>query len=315
MTMPSQRALAKMRSGVGSEAASYLIQGINFPSFYGKTFYVDSVTGSNTYNGLTPGQPVATIAYAISLCTAAKGDRILVFPGHAESISAAGGITVDKSGVSIIGMGNGANRPTITWANTAATFLISAANVLIRNIRCTPSVDEVVTMFSVTAAGVTFDTVDHFETASCQTIQFLLTTAAADDLTVRNCHHAQENAAGSAQAWICLVGVDRARIEDNVFLLALNDSATSAVIRMMTTICKNFVVARNLIKLTGYSSGLVSAILDSVTTSTGLCTDNRIGTNVAANTTINDVPAAYSFNNLCTNAVDKSGIVDPVVDT
>lgn len=315
MTMLSQKALQKLRSAVGGGPASEIIQQLMYPQFYGKTFYVDSNTGSDTYSGLSPAQPLATISAALALCTAAKGDRIMLFPNHAESISAAGGITVSKSGVSIIGMGNGTARPTITWANTAATFLISAANVLVKNIRCTPSVDEVVTMFSVTAAGVTLDTVDHFETASCQTIQFLLTNASADDLTVRNCHHAQENAAGSAQAWICLIGVDRARIEDNIFLLALNDSATSAVINMKTTICKNFVVARNLIKLTGYSASLLSAILDSVTTSTGLCADNRIGTNVAANTTINDVPAAYSFNNLCTNAVDKSGIVDPVVDT
>ena len=233
--------------------------GGDVPFSTGTYFYVDSNTGSNSNDGKSVGRPVATIAYAISLCTANKGDVIIVFPGHAESISAAGGITVDKAGVTIVGLGVGALRPTISFANTAATFLISAANVYIANLRVTSTVDEVVKMFSVTAAYVTLDNIEHFETASAQTIQFLLTSAAADYLTVKNCYHYQANAAGSAQKWIELVGCDNARIIDNTFILTLNNAATSAIINATTAVV-NCQIARNTLLQTGGTTQ-TSAIL------------------------------------------------------
>ncbi len=94
----------------------------------------------------------------------------------------------------------------------------------------------------------------------------------------------------------------------------LKDHATSALVRVITTACLDVTIARNIVKFLGYSAATLSCFL-STNTTTGLVVDNRVGTDVAANTTINDMPGCYSFNNLCTNAIDKSGIVDPVVDT
>lgn len=95
----------------------------------GKVFWVSNVT-----TGLLPGQrggsdsnkgtfdsPFSTIDSAIGQCAAGRGDVILVKPGHAETISAAAAITLDVDGVAIVGLGTGANRPTLTFdtANTA----------------------------------------------------------------------------------------------------------------------------------------------------------------------------------------------------
>jgi hypothetical protein len=87
----------------------------------GKIFFVDSATGSDVNDGLSPDDPVKTLDYAIGLCTANKGDIIFIMPNHTENITAAGGITCDVEGVRIVGMGKGDNRPEIKWAGAAAS--------------------------------------------------------------------------------------------------------------------------------------------------------------------------------------------------
>src|SRR3970040_704418 len=98
----------------------------------GDTFFVHGGTGTDGAGyGQNPDAPVATIDYAIGLCTANKGDVIYVLPGHAETINTAGAIEADKAGISIIGLGNGEDRPGITVGSTldTATVLVSAADV------------------------------------------------------------------------------------------------------------------------------------------------------------------------------------------
>src|SRR6185295_14972684 len=209
----------------------------------GNIYFVDSVTGSSTGGG-SPEAPCATIAQALSLCTASNGDIIYLYPTHAESIGASG-LAWNKAGVSIIGLGIGALRPTLTWHTTDAVVTVSAANMLIKNIRTTVDLDEVVSMFLVTGAGVTFDEVDFVEGTSAQAIQWLLTTNAADYLTIKNCRHIQINAAGSAQKWIQLVGPDYTKIVDNTFLIVAAASTSSELISGSTAViyCE---IARNL---------------------------------------------------------------------
>ena len=101
------------------------------PATTGTYFFVSSGTGSNSHSGKNPAEALATIDYAIGKCTDSKGDVIVVMPGHAETISAAGGITADVAGITIIGLGNGGLRPIITFSGTASTFVISAANVTV----------------------------------------------------------------------------------------------------------------------------------------------------------------------------------------
>lgn len=104
----------------------------------GKIWWVDS-TNTLATDAAGVGQnsnfPLATIDYAIALCTASSGDVIYLMPGHAETITTAGGITLDVAGVSIIGLGNGDARPTITFATgAAASMLVSASDCRISNV-------------------------------------------------------------------------------------------------------------------------------------------------------------------------------------
>lgn len=283
------------------------------PLTMGSVFYVSSLLGSNSNSGES-NAPLATIAAAIGLCTADKGDIIIVLPGHAETISAAGGITVNKAGVAIIGLGRGSLRPTLSFAATAATFAISAANVLIRNLRVTATIDEVVKMFHITAPYVTLEDIEHFETATFQTIQFVLTSALADYLEIRRCYCYQVTAAAAAQAWIQLVGIDGGIIEDNTFRLTLSNNAASVTISGSTA-CLGTVVRRNTIVQLGGTTQ-VSAILF-VDSSTGIMVhDNRCAVGSTALPGIVDVGnAGYAAENYALNGADKSGIIDPVADS
>lgn len=278
----------------------------------GNVFFVDSGSSGRrdaADHGTSPDTPFATIDYAIGRCTADNGDVILVMPGHTETIAAAAGIACDVAGVSIIGLGMGGARPTITWSATGSTWTVSAANVTIANIRCTVSVDEVVKLFVVSAANVTFDRVDFFETASAQAIQFMLTTAAADYLTIRNCVHRQLTAAGSAQVWIELVGTDHTRIIDNSIFIVANASTSSICISGSTTVIYAE-IARNQIMWIG---GTITKAID-LGSGTGVVSDNRIALSSTAGAITDVITAtgAYKHQNFAIDAPAIGSTITPV---
>lgn len=277
----------------------------------GTNFFVSSVTGSSANNGLSWATAKATVAQALALCTASKNDRIFVAPDHAETVGASG-LAWNVAGVSIIGVGNGSNRPTFTWHTTDAVVTVSGNNMLIANIRTTVDVDEIVSMFLVTGAGVTFDGVDFVEGTSAQAIQWMLTTAAADQLTIKNCRHVQLTAAGSAQKWIQVVGTDGFRCVDNTFQIVANASTSSELISGSTALvyCE---IARNLIQFIGAT---IDSVINLVTGSTGIIADNRIasGTAVATAAAITG-DGCFMFNNLWADTAAASGLLAPAVDT
>lgn len=118
----------------------------------GARFFVHSGTGTDGAGyGKSPDSPVATIDYAIGLCTASKGDIIYVMPGHNEGLGAAQ-IAVDVAGVQIIGLGKGSLTPRIDFDNAAASIDISANGCLLKNLRLLPSVTAVLIGIDVMAA-------------------------------------------------------------------------------------------------------------------------------------------------------------------
>lgn len=242
----------------------------------GERFYVHSGAGSNSNTGRTPDTPFASLVFALTQVSENTNDVIYIMPGHAETLTGAAHIACNKIGVTIIGLGTGTNRPTFTFGNTAATWAISAANVTVKNIRVTSSVDEMVKMFHVTAAYCTLDNIEHFETTSMQTLQFLLTSALANNITVKNCEHYQVTAAAGTQKWIELVGVTRARILDNLFILTLKDETASHTISGSTAVI-NVEIARNIF-IQRAAANTQTTVVNLVTTSSGFIHDNRAGT-------------------------------------
>lgn len=274
------------------------------PKGRGNVFYVHSGTGASGYAGTSPEYPKATLTQALALCTANIGDIIIVMQGHAEDIIAASGITVSVGGVSIIGLGNGAERPTFTFKTaTTATWLVSGANVLIENIIVQNDIDSMALMFSVTGANATFRKVDHVETASKQTLKFIVTTATGDGLTVENCKHVQVTAGGTK--WIDLVGCDNAVIRNNIFHV----SAATFIVGGTTTESLNVTIANNLFVNPADAASVVL-----LASSTGMVAYNGGGGAKSAIAGMFALAGAYGVENYSVNTANKSGLLDPVVD-
>jgi len=110
------------------------IQADNILGTRGDVYYVHSGSGSDAvYYGGRPDKAFATIDYAIGKCTANQGDVIIVLPGHTEDIASATELVADVAGISIIGVGSGGDRPTLTLTASASTISITAASVVFQN--------------------------------------------------------------------------------------------------------------------------------------------------------------------------------------
>ena len=125
----------------------------------GDIFFVNSSHGdaSDTAGfGKSPDSPVATIDYAISLCTAGAGDVIYAMPGHVETIAAAGGLNFDIAGVHLIGLGAGTIQATLDFTAEASSVTITAANVTIEDMLVTSGAADITIGFDVSAEDFTF---------------------------------------------------------------------------------------------------------------------------------------------------------------
>lgn len=156
----------------------------------GNVLYADSVNGGSTGPGFSPETANSTLIGAMGKATANNDDVIYIAPGHAESVTAAAGMTFSKAGLRYIGRGVGRNRPVITFStSTAAQIIISGANQTFSNIVFDfTGVDAIVAAISVTGADVAFEDCEFIcnsATAGC--VLGILTAATATRLRVERC--------------------------------------------------------------------------------------------------------------------------------
>lgn len=78
---------------------------------------------------------VTTLGEGFKRCRPNMNDVVFVLPGHAESVDSATFGSDLVAGTNIIGLGNGADRPTLTWTLAAGKFLVSVPSVFIQNFR------------------------------------------------------------------------------------------------------------------------------------------------------------------------------------
>jgi hypothetical protein len=278
----------------------------------GSVFYVNSVTGSNSNNGQSWLSPVATIDYAIGLCTADKGDVIYVAPMHAETISAAAGIVCDIAGVTIIGLGTGSFRPTITFTTaTTADLDIDAANVTIRNLRFICAMAALAAPIDVNAASFTMEDCTFLVSAAANhPLIVVLTDANANHMAIRRCRMLLEydNAVTpliittARTVAIRLVGADYAVIEDN----HIEGNFTVACIDSLTTACRGVSIKRN--SLRNVQTTNIAGLIDLVAATTGVVAHN-VGfhgytTDIA---TVIDPASCAMVENYVSNVVTETG--------
>jgi hypothetical protein len=167
----------------------------------GNVWYVGSTDGLDGGNyGTKWDTPFATIDYAIGRCTADKACVIYVLPFHAETVTSA--ITVDVAGVSIIGIPRGRNLPTITANGTIDAITVTAADVMIANLRfAAPGTDAQTSDINIAAARVTVQNTVHIGSdTGDDKVDIITITAAGHDFLLdglRIYNSVQEGAGGA----------------------------------------------------------------------------------------------------------------------
>lgn len=145
-----------------------------------QVYYVQSghPSASNSNDGTDPNFPRATLASAIGLPTAGRGDLILIGAGHSENVAVAGGITAALAGVTVLGLGDGQQRPRFSLTDAAASVIVSASDVTFENLVFLVGADSITIMLDVNA----------------------------DDFTLKNCEFRENTAV--AQQWLTAVDIN-----------------------------------------------------------------------------------------------------------
>lgn len=204
-------------------------------SYSGKIRWVYS--GGSVHTDGSFNRPYLTIDEGIN--ASAAGDLLLVKAGHTETLVAAGAITMDVAGVSIIGLGTGNNRPVLTFTPAAAsTSNVSwtAANCSFENIVCVAGLDALTKPFSITGARPYLDIEWQDGSATVEAETVVLTTATADNLHIK-LKYLGFTAGNACVAPVKLVGCTDGRVE-----IDFHGVASTAVVNFVTTLSTNILV-------------------------------------------------------------------------
>lgn len=234
----------------------------------GKVFWVgNSATllpgeksASNGNNG-TFHAPFSTIDYAVGQCAANRGDIIFVRPNHTETVTAAAGLDLDVAGIALVGLGSGANRPTVNFTTaTTADMDVDAANITMVNFLFTGGVDALVAPIDVNSND--FKLIDcEYRDVTGQATDVILADANADRLLIDGYFHNGAAAAGANSA-IALIGMDNPVVRN--FKLVGNFAVGAIDIRTTAAVDVDF--------HSGYvwnKNAADIAIVDTITASTG----------------------------------------------
>jgi|GEM_PF-515254 len=268
----------------------------------GNVFYVDSVTGSDADSGTTWALAEASLAAAIGDCTANKGDIIFVAPTHAESLAAAQ-IDVSTTGITIIGLGNGSIRPTITMTNIASSVDVTASNVTIKNIRFYSTTADTTIGVHITGDDVTLEGCEFTDTGGFEFTAAISLGSAADRIIIKNCDFVSTSGAAAAEAILITSGVvDRCSlIENRIF----GDYTAAGI--LSDQINTNMLIEGN--KVTNIAAGVHAIELTAA--ATGFLVNNILYTDAYA--TGLDPGSLKCIENYFVDAIDEGSYLIPAM--
>jgi len=296
----------------------------------GQIFFVSNATtllagqvgGSNGNDG-SFNKPFATIQYAISRCTANRGDIVIVKAGHAETIANATTLLINVAGVAIVGLGSGSNRPKLTYTTAiTANVPVTAANCSISNFLFVANFADITSAMTATSTNTPTDfVIDNCEFRDTSSVLNFLktftgnaTANSVDGFTYINNRVFGLSTTAASQAVIIAAATNRCTYSDNfVVYPVLNDTAT--LVDFGANAQLNLTVARNRVFRPSTSTTGGHLFSGGSTTSTGYVYDNYAWhlDNSAALLAPTGTKLGFQ-NNFCmvTGAADKSGLINPV---
>ena len=196
--------------------------------------------------GQNPDKPLATVAYALtnaaSLTPAlAAGDVIYVMPGHVETIAAAAGWAAATAGIAIIGLGRGSNKPTITFStDPLADINVTAANILIKNLRLVGNIDSLVNFLDLDADWFFGEDLDFVTSSTFEALGFINLATTKDHFYFKRLTALQPtDPAGTDGAvdtgFLFCIDSENIVVEDSTFY----GNFETAIFHNRTTACKN----------------------------------------------------------------------------
>lgn len=217
-------------------------------SVIGTVFYVDSVNGTVSNDGLTWATAVTTVDLAVAKCTADSGDLILMAPWHVETEAGVDTAvwTMGVDGVSLVGIKQGYQMPTFTFTDDGALASVTGANCVVQNCKFVSGVIDLASALTLGAAsdGTVIDGCEFRDgdSAVLEIVYGISITALASDITIQNCTFITFAAGSGTESAILGIGAhDRLRVLNNVFSGDWNDS----VMDLSTTASTNILVADN----------------------------------------------------------------------
>lgn len=282
----------------------------SLPVAVGDVIFVDSGDGNVNGDGSSL-RPFSTIEAAFNKSGLSDTDTIVVMPGHTEDVAGAAGINADVAGVTVLGLGTGSKRPTVTFSATASTVAVAATSITFDNlIFDLTGIDAVVIGIDVNS--------DNFTMRNCRVIMADSTGQSVtgvdinggsantcDNTTIENCEFLGSADAGADEA------IELGEVADNVQIkgcTVTGDYANACIHNITGKVMTNLVIRDCILKndQTGdHSIELVSA-----------CTGFLIGNyyhNDMTQATGADTGSCHSFECYHCDVIDKSGIISPAV--
>jgi hypothetical protein len=270
----------------------------------------------------TLDQPFATLAYAVSQCSANAGDMIFLMPLHAETVSSATALTINTAGIAIIGLGSGTNRPTITLGTaTTATINVTAANVAISSVLFKANLADIASLFTTTTAkSFTLDTCEFRDNSSILNFARIVDTNATsndtDDLTITNCAWYGLGATANS----CLVKMDGTNARLTVTNNFISHAATTdAGLMPIATgkVVTSAIITGNIMSFVGATSATTGTVITTDgTTNSGMIARNLIQSLDATSEILVTASSGFLFSQNYSSAVaDKSGYLLPAADS
>jgi len=314
-----------INSGYGRLMADSLRGG-----FTGKVFLVgkSALAHRDRYNDIlgvdTDGVPRfhATIAGALTRCTASSGDTIFVLPGHTEAFSSATTATWNVAGVNIVGLGSGTMRPTLTLDTGAtSTINITAENIKVKNIIVVANFADIASAFTLTtAAGFTLEDVEVRDTSSI--LNFLnvidtdTTSNNADDITMLRVRRLGDGAT-TATHIIKMDGTNkRLRVKDCYFAHASVDNGALFMVIATGKVVTDMEVSGCIMNFVGVSSATAGVLITTNgSTNSGFIASTYVKHLDATTEIMVTASSGFIFMDLKASAVaDKQGYLVPGAD-
>lgn len=284
----------------------------------GNTYYVSSIIAGQ--DGASPATACATLALALAKCTANQGDKIVILPGHVETIIAATAIT--PAGVRIVGLGVGTKRPTFTFTTIAsAGYTVAVDNVSFENIIFVGNFLSIVSLFTLnTAAEFSLVNCDFRDTDATHGFLSIVTTTVAvnsDGLSIINCR--RKSAATTTPGPLVVVAntIDRVTLTDNFLTHSVASNNIAQLLEHGALVVTNLLCAWNFLYSinTDTATGAI-LVKTTATTGSGMIMHNRIrALDVAAEIVVTAAAIQYGFfdNLYIGDGTNTSGFVSPVI--